>query len=203
MENLLIALNFLVLIGFVVVGIFSKVYFPKYLENKAKNLATKEDIGEITTIVENIRKGSAVELEKLSQQHRFEIQKLDQFNNLRMAALDKRLEVHQEAYELVFGMLEALGDREREIEILKKANEFWKTKSLYVSEAVRETIDRAMIATNAHASTFSGSSPVRPEDNRKRISDALRAIEAAVNLPSFANAAEEEEANKALQRTSR
>lgn len=203
MENVLITLNFLVLIGLFVIGIFSKVYFPKYLENKAKNLATKEDVGEITTIVESIKKENAIELEKLSQQHRFEIQKLDQFNNLRMAALDKRLEVHQEAYELVFGMLEALGNRENEIEILRKANEFWKTKSLYVSEEVRERIDKAMIATNSHTSTFSESSPVKPEENRKKISDALRAIESAVNLPSFANVAEEEEANKALQRTSR
>src|SRR5690606_20386942 len=110
---------------------------------------------------------------------------LEQLNNLKMAAIDKRLEVHQEAYELVFSMLEAIGSREKEIEILKKATNFWKTRSLYISEDVRDKIDKAMMATNAHSSTFHESSQVKPEENRKKISDALRAIEFAVNLPSF------------------
>ena len=34
---------------------FKKNYFPKYLEEKAKNLATKEDIKEITSQVEKIK----------------------------------------------------------------------------------------------------------------------------------------------------
>ena len=196
-------LNILALAGFVITGLILRSYFPKYVEKKAENLATKEDIGEITSIVESIRKENAIELEKLAQEHRFEIKGLEQLNNLKMAAIEKRLEVHQEAYELVFGMLEAVGNREREIEILKKATNFWKTRSLYISEDVREKIDKAMMATNAHSSTLDALSPIRPEENRKNISDALRAIESAVNLPSFVNVVEEQEANKALQRTSR
>ena len=40
----------LIIIG---VGLLIKSYLPKYIEEKAKNLATKEDIEEIASKVEN------------------------------------------------------------------------------------------------------------------------------------------------------
>lgn len=41
--------------GIIFLAMFKKNYFPKYLEEKAKNTATKEDIGKITLIIENIK----------------------------------------------------------------------------------------------------------------------------------------------------
>lgn len=202
LNKVVLILNFLFLIALFVFVIFAKSYFPKYLENKAKNLATKEDMGEITSIVESIKQSKAIELELLAQQHRFEIMRLEQVNDLRMAALDKRLEVYQDAYELVYGMLEAVGHRAEEIKILQKAGEFWKTKSLYMSEEVRAKIDKAMLATNMYESTRDPSSPVSLADLRKQISDTLRSIEAAVNLPSFVNAAEVEAENSLRHKNS-
>lgn len=50
-----ILLNIATLIVAIICGWFLKSYFPKYMEEKGKNLATKEDIGEITTIIESVK----------------------------------------------------------------------------------------------------------------------------------------------------
>lgn len=38
----------LLMVAAFIFGLFIRNYFPKYIEEKGKNLATKEDIGEIT-----------------------------------------------------------------------------------------------------------------------------------------------------------
>ena len=64
-------------------------YFGTYLREKGKNLATKEDLAELTRIVEAIKNEHAKELEVVKGRQQ-----------LRMAALDKRLQAHQEAFAL-------------------------------------------------------------------------------------------------------
>lgn len=64
MENLVFILNIAVVISMFIAGLLAKNYFPKYLSEKAKNLATKEDIEQITDKVESIKRQHAVELEK-------------------------------------------------------------------------------------------------------------------------------------------
>ncbi|WP_182020259.1 hypothetical protein [Vibrio diabolicus] len=65
MEDLVLILNIAVVVSISIGGLFVKNYFPKYLSEKAKNLATKEDIGQITDQVESIKRQHAVELEKI------------------------------------------------------------------------------------------------------------------------------------------
>jgi len=52
------------------IGLFFllKHFIPKYFEKKAENLATKEDIGEITTIVESIKQQNNKELELIKSE---------------------------------------------------------------------------------------------------------------------------------------
>lgn len=50
-------------VGFILVCI--KLYAKSYSAEKGKNLATKEDIGEITQIVEGVKTSLAIEIEKL------------------------------------------------------------------------------------------------------------------------------------------
>ncbi|EHR1015810.1 hypothetical protein KS878_004554 [Vibrio parahaemolyticus] len=64
MENLVIVLNFVVLCAIAIGATIAKSYVPKYLAEKAKNLATKEDIEQITDQVEAIKRQHALELEK-------------------------------------------------------------------------------------------------------------------------------------------
>ena len=47
-EWIQVILEFLAMIGIIFLIMFKKNYFPKYLEEKGKNLATKEDVADIT-----------------------------------------------------------------------------------------------------------------------------------------------------------
>lgn len=63
MEIWTLILQGIVIIGFIVLGFLLKNFWPKYFEKKGENLATKEDIGEITKIVEEVKNKLALELE--------------------------------------------------------------------------------------------------------------------------------------------
>jgi len=71
-----------------------------YATEKGKNLATKEDIGTITREVEKVRSEYAERFESLAQQNRLLLEHTRQRHELRLAALDRRLAAHQEAYAL-------------------------------------------------------------------------------------------------------
>ena len=82
MIDMLIFLNSIVLIGFI---LFFKLYFPSYMKEKAKNLAQKEDIEEITDKIEGIKKVYTSELEELRKDI-----------NLRIDAEGKKREVYRD-----------------------------------------------------------------------------------------------------------
>jgi hypothetical protein len=182
MQIAILVVQLLFLVAFVIVG--------QYLREKGKNLATKEDVGEITSIVENIKKENAKELAALAHERHLDIKRLEQLNDLRLASIDERLKAYQEAYSLAFRMLDAMGNRQQSFVVLKACTNFWEHRSLYISEAVRVALDKAMIALHCHESTCAESSPVTPDENRAAITQALRVIERSVNLPEFSSAAE-------------
>ena len=64
MDVVIVILNLLVLAGMAVLTLIGKNYFPKYVSEKAKNLATKEDIADITDRIEGVKSGYAHSLEK-------------------------------------------------------------------------------------------------------------------------------------------
>jgi hypothetical protein len=65
MENILVVLNFLTLAAVIIIGLLLKHYLPSYLTEKGKNLATKEDIEEITNKIERVKSQYVSEIEKL------------------------------------------------------------------------------------------------------------------------------------------
>jgi hypothetical protein len=75
------------LVAVISIAVFVRAYLPSYLSEKAKNLATKEDVRAITVEIEAVKHGytSLIETQRATQQ-------------LRLAAIDKRLEIHQEAF---------------------------------------------------------------------------------------------------------
>lgn len=62
-------------------------WVTSYFSEKGKNLATKEDIAGITRSVEEVK-----------NEYNLLIEEIRSRNSLKMAAIDKRLEVHQQAY---------------------------------------------------------------------------------------------------------
>ena len=58
-------LNVLIIAGIVGLGFFLKNYLPNYFSEKGKNLATKEDISEITEKIESVKNSFALSQEKV------------------------------------------------------------------------------------------------------------------------------------------
>ena len=101
-----------------------KNYLPSYLSEKGKNLATKEDVAQITRQVEEVRHEYAALVEKLRARQQ-----------LRMAAVDRRLQAHQEAFthwrSLFSNPLEAGSN-------VLTCQAWWERNCLYLEPSVRQ-----------------------------------------------------------------
>ncbi|KVX76309.1 hypothetical protein WL07_03630 [Burkholderia cepacia] len=75
-------------------------FLPAYARKKGENLATKQDIAEITRRQEEIKHQFAEIIEASKQRHA-----------LRTLAADKRMEAHQQAFKQVKGLLSAGEDK--------------------------------------------------------------------------------------------
>lgn len=71
MEIAILILQIVIVVGYACGLLFLKSYFPKYLEEKGKNLATKEDIEEITRKVESVK--AEIEENKLIFQQKYQL----------------------------------------------------------------------------------------------------------------------------------
>lgn len=127
-----------ILIGGTVIYLIIKNFIPSYLQEKAKNLATKEDIEDITNKVESIRFLYASNLEELKGQHQ-----------LKLAAIDKRLQAHQEAFALWREILGAVYSDEIG-KVVIKCQDWWEKNCLYLEPNVREAFVKAYSASHIH-----------------------------------------------------
>lgn len=91
-----IVFDILILVAIFFAGLWVKNYLPTYFNEKAKNLAQKEDIATITNLVEQVRASYTSELEKLRnrlqtdlESFKFDLQKVSE-------AETKKREVYQE-----------------------------------------------------------------------------------------------------------
>ena len=101
-----------------------------YFRKKGENLATKEDIGAITREIEQIRSEFGVHMENVAQR-----------NRLQLAAIDKRLEVHQKAYALCAELCEVVEESQNELKVsdaVYKCHCWWEENCLYLNEETRQ-----------------------------------------------------------------
>ena len=68
MEWLILVVQLIILASFGALVLFAKNYLPSYTKEKGKNLATKEDIKDITDKIESVKTEYAKELEGLKSQ---------------------------------------------------------------------------------------------------------------------------------------
>lgn len=127
--------------GVVFVGVawlFLKSYLPSYFAKKAENLATREDIAAITHEIESVKTQYAVLIEENKAKHQ-----------LRMAALDRRLQAHQEAFAL---WRELLGGAHTDTigKVVLKCQEWWEKNCLYLEPKVRDAFVAAYSAAHSH-----------------------------------------------------
>lgn len=98
MDVIIIILNILVLLGMAVITLIGKIYFSKYVSEKAKNLATKEDISDITDKIESVKSDYAHSLEKTKFQYQVKSSLQQAFQSKCLEALvavnDLLVEIH-------------------------------------------------------------------------------------------------------------
>jgi hypothetical protein len=175
-------------IGFVIL----KDYVPSYLGEKGKNLATREDIAKITREVESVKNEYRLLVEELKQRHQ-----------LRMAAVDRRLDAHQQAFAL-WRELVANTYTDDLDKVVQKCQTWWEQNCLFLEPAPRQAFISAYGAALSHkvlTRAGSGRSPTELQainDSWERISTAGEIILTAVALPGLTET-ERDELQKAKQ----
>jgi len=151
------------------------VFLASYLRKKGENVATKEDIKDITKKIEKVRSQYSEQLETVKAS-------LQLSNQLKLAALDERLQKHQEAFTLWLEIIWSMGREEGMGTVQIECEEWWNKNCLYLAEKSRGAFKAAlMLASTYHLLTSS-------DDRRKHFDTIMETgdiIVNDVNLPSL------------------
>lgn len=181
MESVILAFVFGA--GTVLVSIF----FKSYVGKKAENLATKEDIATITQKTEAVRLEFTTKFEALVQENRLALQESAQHHSLRLAALDRRLEIHQAAYARCFRLYFSAHEDDA-VEAAEDCLQWWRENCLYLGRGASNAFVRACIATRMHKGLIGKVAEERLEENWNDIDGAWDRVAAEVSLPSVGEA---------------
>jgi hypothetical protein len=161
-----------------------KHFASGYLNQKGKNLADKEDIAALTHEVEQVKRQQAELLETAKFR-----------NQLRMAAIDRRLEAHQQAFTLLRELIANTHSEDVGKAILK-CQDWWEKNCLYLEPQARHAFLDAYAAASSHRGLLQASEhrhrwgPAAVEENVEqikrnwaRITSSLDVVLQAVALP--------------------
>ncbi|MBT2333649.1 hypothetical protein J7E49_06990 [Variovorax paradoxus] len=126
------------LVSGAIVWLIVRHHLASYLTEKGKNLATKEDVAEITREVEGVKIGYAMISEHFKAEHQ-----------LRIAALDKRLQAAQEAYTLWRQLVEKAHGEDAGWAVLE-CQGWWDQNCLYLDEAARDAFSQSIFSAGGH-----------------------------------------------------
>lgn len=163
-----------------VFGFLLKTFLHSYVGKKAENLATKEDIGEITKITKRIETEYLSILETIKSE-----------NQLRLSALDKRIQAHQEAYRL-WRKINTYLEREGIDEVVTECDEWWGNYCLYLEPSARQAFLNAWVAAKDFSFYKQGDDSKLLQKCRQDINDAGKIIVEAVALPPIKDVVVEE-----------
>lgn len=130
-----------------VIVVLAASFIGAYLADKGRNLATKEDIATITRMVEEVKASFAAQAEDHAQH-----------NRLRLAALDRRLETHQQAYAHWHKLLDAVYS-DRILDVVNDCRTWWIENCLYLGPDVRDAFVDAWLAACRHADLLRAQTP--------------------------------------------
>jgi hypothetical protein len=177
------------IVGFFLGGGAALLWLRSYVAEKAKNQATLQDIGAITTETEHAKKPFSDSAEQLKHS-----------NALRMASLDRRLAAHQEAFALWRKLLgNVFGDNTQAV--VHECDQWWTDNCLYLEPGARSAFSQAYWAAQVHSALVQGSTrtPAEIADiqaNFNLIKNAGDEIMRAVSLPELNPREERVEAEK-------
>lgn len=189
MTTLILILQIVVLLSIGIFALLIKYAFPAYFAEKGKNLATKQDVGAITREVEGIRSENAQRLENLAHQNRQILEQSGHRQQLRMAALEKRLAVHQEAYVLWVKLFKSVHDDATVGSIIMECQEWWEHNCLYLEDSVRRAFRLAYMTALNHRNLVRWREDVKlVKDSWSDIARVGEVIVKAVELPPITGA---------------
>ena len=151
-----------------------RFYLPAYLGEKGKNLATREDIAKITREVEQVRLQYSTLVEELKARHQ-----------LRLAAIDRRLQAHQDAFVHWYELFQVMHTSEV-FKVASKCDVWWNENCLYLEPSVREGFLSCCFAARNHESLLKArSDPKEIKDNWAQIAAFPNLLFAAIKLPGL------------------
>ena len=152
-----------------IVGLLVGQILPSYFKEKGKNLATKEDITQITEKIESVKHTYALLIEEYRKRER-----------LRFAAFDRRLEVHQQAFALWWELVGSIHSDEVGQKV-ETCQNFWVENCLYLTAEASHAFRTSFHAASDHRVFKGDSEESRP--NFERILEAGNIIRKAIELP--------------------
>lgn len=170
--QLFLRYGFEAVVAAIIVFLLIKSFLPGYLSQKGKNLATQEDIELITRKVERIRTEYSFLLENLKAKHQ-----------MRFAAIDRRLEVHQQAFTLWRQLIQKVHTDEIGGTVIE-CQRWWEGNCLYLELRAREAFSAAYHAANLHPSLLQNNDH-ETRNNWKVIMDAGDIIVSTAELPGL------------------
>ena len=159
-------------------------FVQKYLNKKGENLATKEDIAEITDKIEQVKSAYTERLEQTKLNHQ-----------LRLAALDRRLEAHQEAYTLWWKLMGVVHDNASIGGVIMECQDWWVKNNLYLDPEVRQAFRTAYHSASTYCQIYTELREADSIERQRRerslseswdsVNDAGEVIAKAVELPDL------------------
>ena len=172
-------------LGTGVVGVLGWLFASSYFGEKAKNLATKQDIAAITREVEQVKDEFQQAHEAQRHVNDLALKSVDYEHQLRLAALERKLDVHQEAYALWSKLLGSMhGDEAWNVGI--ECQRWWTEHNLFLAPAAREAFRDAYIAVTHMVQLKGVQEPESVQEWRRHMAvvrSAGNIIAAAVALP--------------------
>ncbi|QBR04348.1 hypothetical protein [Paraburkholderia pallida] len=159
------------------IGVVVREFLPGYFRKKGENLATKEDVAEITNLQKAVEHRFNELLENSKQRHA-----------LRVAALDQRLAAHQQAFSLWRELLSNTHS-EKIGPVVLRCQTWWEQNCLYLEPVVRDAFVRAYSAAHSHhAYTEARANSTIIQDNWNEISNFPKVLFEAIQLPPLRQA---------------
>jgi hypothetical protein len=151
-----------------------KHFLSSYFSEKGKNLATREDIEVITRTIEGVRTQYMSLVEELKARHQ-----------LRLAAVDRRLQAHQEAFTLWRKIMAAVHTEEIG-NVVIECQSWWEQNCIYLEPPVRGAFVTAYGAANDHHALVKSRVEVTLiQSSWRQITDFPNVLFQAVQLPEL------------------
>ena len=111
----------------------------------------------------------------------------EQRNTFRLAALERRLQAHQEAYSLWWSLIQRIyGDNQEFSSHLKHCEDWWVNNGLYLSPAARKHFKGGLSEAQLHRIFYKdGAEQNTATDRWNRLSEVFEIISSGVELPDI------------------